>query len=104
MNKTWIMNTRAVKCSRCKDGYRHPVGNCVLCDAGPSRASNFGWPDPSGKGLTKKPKTDEEKFMALGELNMQLSTTDPINPKPFFGIEHFKDIKWELYISWNYKV
>lgn len=28
--------TGAVKCPRCADGYRHPVGNCVLCGSGPA--------------------------------------------------------------------
>jgi hypothetical protein len=30
----------AIKCMHCPDGYRHPVGNCVLCGWGPSPTKN----------------------------------------------------------------
>ena len=61
------MHPAARKCSRCEEGYRHPVGNCVLCGSGPA---------PGGFDEIPSKRDRQARFMALGRLNMQLLSNE----------------------------
>lgn len=62
MKKTWEIlkhdGSEPVKCSHCDDGWRHVVGNCVLCGCGPS---------PWGLDI---PQTAQEKIAALATVGI----------------------------------
>lgn len=51
-----------VKCSYCENGFRHPVGNCVLCGCGPAPGNM--WPLPT---------TPAEEQLALLRLGFELA-------------------------------
>ena len=51
----------AIKCHHCAEGYRHPVGNCVLCGWGPA------------PGAEDRPETPEARARALAELAVAIA-------------------------------
>lgn len=48
-------------CNRCEAGWRHPVGNCVVCGCGPSPAAVNFWGEPL-------PSTHYEKSVVVWKL------------------------------------
>ena|SRR5215831_17002097 len=59
------MPIEARKCPYCAHGWRHPVGNCVLCGWGPAPA--LPW---ECYGLDHKPETLAEHAMGLASIGI----------------------------------
>jgi hypothetical protein len=51
----------AIKCRHCDEGFRHPVGNCVLCGYGPA------------PGAVDIPTTEYERAEALARLAVEVN-------------------------------
>lgn len=65
--KSWELcvydGSRPVRCAHCEDGWRHAVGNCVLCGLGPA------------PGKVDKPVTYAEMVAALASVGVDAKAT-----------------------------
>lgn len=60
-----------VECSRCDEGYRSVVGDCVICGGGPAPGGNWRPYGGDPRGYVGKDASKEKKSLALEQLRME---------------------------------
>lgn len=91
------MHPKAIKCKHCEDGYRHQVGNCVLCNYGLA-------PFSEGDFYGTMPDIDDHytRLQKLMSLNSMLLMADPqISWPRKDGRPHWC---YDLYIGWKVNI